>query len=189
MPELCSSLIDTTLRTCVSVSNCRSGWTITHSPTTILFLPSRWNTIHLNLKFLKPVLQTLKYHTPPLDAIVWWFFSPVVSFLVFPSVRYLPLLSYFDTILDNLRASFFSLNVLVSQPSKFMFMSSLWIYHDLCWQPAVFVRWTVSCIQFWISKLNLQFLLWSLTLYPVVNYKKIIRQHIVEFCHVVFPRI
>lgn len=145
MPELCSSLIDTTFKTYGSVSSCQSGWTLVHSPTTVLFLPSQWNVYSFKCKVFKtPSCKssntTLRLRTRSCDD----FF---ICHLLFglPSVRYLPS-SYFITIIDNLRASFFSLSVRVSQPSKFVFMSLLWIFHDLCWQPAVFFRWTVSCI-------------------------------------------
>jgi len=55
VPELCSSLIDTTFRTYVSVSSCQSGWTLTHSPATVLSLcvPSHWNVYSFKCKVLK----------------------------------------------------------------------------------------------------------------------------------------
>ena len=117
-------------------------------------------SIHLNVKFLKTRLANSQI--PPSatgrDPVMILFTCHLLFGL--PSVRYLPSLSYFIMILDNSRASFFCLSVRVSQPFKFVFMSSLWIFHDLCWQLAVFLRWTVSCIWFWIHNLNLQFLLW-----------------------------
>ena len=130
-------------------------------------------SIHLNVKFLKTRLANsqIPHSATGRDPVMILFTCRLLFGL--PSVRYLPSLSYFLMILDNSRASFFCLSVRVSQPFKFVFMSSLWIFHDLCWQRAVFVRWTVSCIWFWIYNLNLQFLLWSLTLYPIVNHKKI----------------
>lgn len=117
MPELCSSLIDTTFRTYVSVSSCRSGWTLTHSSTTVLFLPSHWNTYSFKCK----VFKNPSWRNPqmPHSAIgrdrVMILFTCRLPFGL-PSVRYLSL-SYFDTIVDNLRASFFILSVGFSQPS------------------------------------------------------------------------
>jgi hypothetical protein len=95
-------------------------------------------SVHLKTKFLKIRLAEPQ---SPKSAIR---LDPVFSFtyhllLSLASVLFPP---SFITIVDSLRASFFNLSFHVFQPSKFVSVSTLWIFQDLLWQPPVFGRWT-----------------------------------------------